>query len=221
MAQWLGPLLAVLIFAAPDTFRGFARDSALLPEQATAGKKTPVGQTQTVTVDRILPERAKAVLEAGERILKAIGENREVNQSDLRLHEAYEKASAALDIKLVVESRHFTYGKRFRRARLQETIDVSKRVVGAFNKDGGDAHFSSIDLDTLQAIQFALVAAETIQKANSPALARKLGKEKIQAGVEASQRVLDEFNEKGGHASFGSADKGILRTFAEALRKPK
>jgi hypothetical protein len=65
------------------------------------------------------------------------------------------------------------------------------------------------------------VAAEIIQRASSPALAKKVTKEEIQAGVEASKRILDAFNKEGGDASFSSADEDILRTFAKALQMPK
>ena len=221
MTQWLGLFLAMLILAGPNTIRGYARDSAILPEQATAGKSAPAGQTSAATVDRILPERANEMKAAAERILQVIREDKEFDQSDLRFMEAFRKAHAALDIKVVVESRYFAHGKRFQAIRLQDTAAACKRVIGAFNQDGGDAHFSSDDLDLLQAFRQALVAAEIIRSASSPALAKKVTKEEIQAGVEASKRILDAFNEKGGDASFSWEDKEIMKTFAKVLPSPK
>lgn len=215
--KWL--CLVVLCFTVGASMRGADRDAGLVQEQGTPAKAAPAGQDPVVPDDRILQTRRDEVKVATDRILQTIREDRDPNQRDVRLMNAFRTASAALAICIVVQSPHFTYGKRFRRDRLEEGIGACKRVIRTFNADGAEAYFSPSDLEFLQALQRALGAAEALQRGNSPAVQAKLKKEQRQRVLAASQRIVDEFNTNGGNAHFAPDDMENLKVIAQVLAK--
>lgn len=149
----------------------------------------------------------------------ARGGSASFSSSERGLMKAYLRADNAADV--IEKAASPTLTKGMKKEQIQHATEAGKAVLTEFNEKGEDASFSSDNERVVEIFLTVVLATETTQKAQSPKLTKNLKKEEIQAAVEASNRILAEFNANEWKSRFADSDEEALENFRKALSPSK
>jgi hypothetical protein len=167
-------------------------------------------------------EAFKAGKEAMDRTIAALTKGLEVDRGDYRRMIALGNACKIGAIRQVAETGTQAV-RRVRRDLRVRVAEISTRALAQYNNAGGDPTAWPLDKDrkALEAFRLALLAANALDKLSSPQQLQLLDAQVTTKARDVAQRVLAEFNQSDGHATFSEQDERVLQDFRKAVEGRK